>query len=159
MIRKIDSSEIDECVSVIRKSFASVAKEFGITETNCPNHTSFMKAEKLQMQYDSGRLMFAYMDKKKIVGYFSLASNGDGNYELDNLAVLPEYRHKGYGEEMIAFAINKARELGSSKISIGIIEENTKLKNWYRDLGFIHIGTKIFEYFPFTVGFMEIEIK
>lgn len=158
MIRKIDASEIAECVSVIRKSFATVAKEFGITETNCPSHTSFIKAEKLQMQYDNGQLMFACTDNLKIVGYFSLASKGDGNYELDNLSVLPEYRHKGYGKEMIIFAVKKARDLGGGKISIGIIEENTQLKNWYCNFGFKHTGTRKFEQLPFTVGFMEIEL-
>jgi len=43
-------------------------------------------------------------------------------------------------------------------MTIGIIEENEKLKKWYSDLGFVHIGTKKFEHLPFTVGFMEIDV-
>jgi hypothetical protein len=57
---------------------------------------------------------------------------------------------------MVAFAMDKVRELGSNKMTIGIIEENTNLKNWYSDLGFTHTGARKSKYFPFTVGFMEI---
>jgi len=159
MIRKISSSEIPECAAVIRDSFSTTARDFGITEANCPNHTSFIKTEKLQKQYDDGRPMFVYTDGNKIVGYFSLAPMESGDYELNNLAVLPEYRHMGYGREMVLFAIERARELGGNKISIGIIEENTVLKNWYSRLGFLHTGMKKFGYLPFTVGFMEYSIQ
>jgi hypothetical protein len=50
------------------------------------------------------------------------------------------------------------KELGGHKISIGIIEENTVLKRWYSNNGFIHLGTKTFDHLPFTVGFMEAVI-
>ncbi len=158
MIRRIELAEIDKCLLVIQESFATVAKEFGITKLNCPNHTSFMKAEKLQKQFSEGCHMFAYIDNQKIVGYFSLTPDGNSRYELNNLAVLPEYRHKGYGKEMITFAIDEVQKLGCNIITIGIIEENTRLKNWYKDLGFKHTGTKKFEHLPFTVGFMEISL-
>lgn len=48
--------------------------------------------------------------------------------------------------------------LAANKIKIGIVEENTILKEWYEKIGFVHTGTKKFEHLPFTVGFMEIEI-
>ena len=47
---------------------------------------------------------------------------------------------------------------GGNKISIGIIEENAKLKDWYLKLGFNHISTRKFKHLPFTVGFMEMEM-
>ena len=130
MIRQIERDEIKVCVEVIRKSFETIAQQFNLTKENCPGNASFMKAEKLYKQYDEGRLMFAYLDNCIIVGCFSLIKNDAGSFELNNLAVLVEYRHKGYGREMIIFAIDKVREMGSNKITIGLIEENTKLKNW-----------------------------
>lgn len=158
MIRQIEIAEINECASVIRDSFKTVALEFGINQENCPGHTSFISTEKLQKQYTSNRPMFVYVKDSKIVGYCSLSSNKDGSYELDNVAILPEYRHKNFGKEMIEFAKCKVKKMGSNKITIGIIEENVKLKEWYSDLGFIHTGTKKFEHLPFTVGYMEIDI-
>ena len=158
MIREIEKAEINECASVIRDSFKTVALEFGINNGNCPGHTSFISTEKLQDQYTSNRLMFVYVEDSKIIGYCSLKPNKDGSYELDNLAILLEYRHKGFGKEMAKFAMYKVRELGRDKMTIGIMEENGKFKKWYSDLGFVHIGTKKFQQLPFTVGVMEINV-
>lgn len=155
VIRQIERNDIETCIQVIRKSFETVAQEFNITIENCPSHTSFIQAEKLYKQYDEGRFMFIYLENDIIIGYFSLCKNVDGSFELDNLAVLPEYRHQGYGKEMIEFALNKVKEMGSSKITIGIIGENTKLRHWYIALGFTHTCTRKYEYLPFTVEFME----
>ena len=44
-------------------------------------------------------------------------------------------------------------------VNIGIVEENTVLKNWYAAYGFIHIGTKKFEHLPFTSGYMKMEVS
>jgi ribosomal protein S18 acetylase RimI-like enzyme len=78
-----------------------------------------------------------------------------GVYELNHLAVLPEWRHYGYGRRLLDFCKAKVRELSGEKISIGIVEENTRLKDWYASNGFIHRGIKKFEHQPFTAGFME----
>jgi len=78
---------------------------------------------------------------------------------LNNLAVLPEYRHLGIGKAMVNCAVKMVKSYGGNKISIGIIEENTKLKNWYLKLGFTHISTRKFKHLPFTVGFMEKELN
>ncbi|WP_298836659.1 GNAT family N-acetyltransferase [Clostridium sp.] len=156
IIRQIDRDEIKLCVQVIRKSFETVAQEFNLTKENCIGNASFMEIEQLYKQYDAGRLMFAYLDNGIIVGYFSLSKNNGGSFELKNLAVLVKYRHKGYGREMIAFAMDKVREMGSNKMTIGLIEESTKLRNWYSSLGFIHTGTRKYKHLPFTVGFMKM---
>ncbi|MBU3161450.1 GNAT family N-acetyltransferase [Clostridium frigoris] len=158
MIRQIERDEINVCVQVIKKSFGTVAQEFSLTNENCQGNASFIKTEKLYRQYDGGRSMFAYLNNGIIVGYFSLSKNDNGSFELNNLAVLVEYRHKGYGREMIVFAMNKVREMGSNKMTIGLIEESTKLRNWYSSLGFIHTGTRKYKHLPFTVGFMKIEL-
>lgn len=42
-------------------------------------------------------------------------------------------------------------------MNIGILEENTILRKWYED-NFIHIGTKKFDFFPFTCGYMERDL-
>ncbi len=47
--------------------------------------------------------------------------------------------------------------MGCKKMNIGIVEENTILRKWYEDNGFIHIGTKKFV-FLFTCGYMERDL-
>ena len=78
-----------------------------------------------------------------------------GTYEMNDVSILPEYRHYGYGKKLLNFCKARVRELGGNKITIGIVEENTVLKEWYAANGFVHTGTKKFEHLPFTVGFME----
>ncbi len=102
--------------------------------------------------------MFLYRHNGEYVGYFSLVNNGE-SVELNNLSVLPEYRHLGIGKEMIEYAKEYAtKNTSAKKITIGIIEDNIILKKWYSSLGFIHTGTKKFDSLPFTVGFMELTI-
>ena len=143
---------------VIRQSFATVARDFNLTKENCPGHTSFITNERLSDKIKNGYYPFGYFTNGKLVGFASLTDMGNGVYEMNNVSILPEYRHFGYGQALLDFCKEKARELGGHKITIGIIEEATTLKNWYAANGFIHTGTKKFEHLPFTVGYMEREI-
>jgi ribosomal protein S18 acetylase RimI-like enzyme len=102
--------------------------------------------------------MFGYFSDGKIVGYVSLIKNSDISFEMNNLSILPKFRHKGYGKELLDICTSKVKELSGNKITIGIIEENTKLKEWYTAYGFIHTGTRTFGHLPFTVGFMELNV-
>ena len=131
MIRQITQYEIDECISVIKKSFIDVAESFNITKENAPNYVLFSTDfEKLKTQFDSGRLMFAAFEDNQIVGYYSL-NIFDKECEINNLCVIPDYRHKGIGKTLLNHAIIKARELEINKINISIVEENVKLKSCY----------------------------
>ena len=68
------------------------------------------------------------------------------------------YSHKGYGKQLLDFPKLKARDLGCTKIRIDIIEENTILKNWYLQNGFVHLLTKQFDHLPFYEGYMEVQL-
>jgi ribosomal protein S18 acetylase RimI-like enzyme len=78
---------------------------------------------------------------------------------MEKLAVLPEYRHKGYGKRIMDFVSGFVKEQGGSKISIGIINENTILKNWYLEYGFKETETRVFSHLPFTVCLMGKEVS
>ncbi len=159
MIIQVENKEqLNICLEIIRNSFITVADEFGLTENNCPSHTAFMTIDKLQKQFDDGRPIFLFYQGDTPVGCFSLAKCSDEEWELNNLAVLPDYRHLGIGKAMVDYATATVKNYGGNKISIGIIEENTKLKNWYLKLDFNHISTRKFEHLPFTVGFMELNL-
>ena len=159
MIKQVENKEqLNICIDIIRNSFATVAEEFSLTENNCPSHMAFMTIDKLEKQFDDNRSMFLFYQEDIPVGYFSLTKCNDDEWELNNLAVLPEFRHSGIGKALIDYAVARVKNYNGNKISIGIIEENTKLKEWYLKLGFKHISTRKFEHLPFTVGFMELEV-
>ncbi len=93
-----------------------------------------------------------------MAGFVQLSQKDGGVFELGKLAVLPDYRHLGFGVRLLEHACGIVRSMGGGLITIGIIEENTVLKNWYAAHGFVHTGTKLFPHLPFTVGFMELTI-
>ena len=158
LIKQITRSDLDLSAEIIRASFSTVARDFRFTKENAPTHTSFITTEKLHDHFESGWLMFGYYDDNQHIGYVSLSNEGDNVFELHNLAILPEYRHHGYGKQLVDFCKAKVKELGGKKITISIIEEHTVLRNWYERNGFTHIGTKVFAHLPFTAGYMEWKV-
>ena len=154
-IVKVNKSNLPECLEVIHRSFATVADEFGLTVENCPRHTSFIPLSYLETQMKWGRLMFGLYTDERIIGYMSLSKEDDEAYELHNLAILPEFRHSGFGKQLLDHAKETVKSLGGSKIKIGIIEESTVLKDWYIANGFEHTGSKKFDNLPFTSGYLE----
>lgn len=157
-ICNVNADDLSLCLDIIRRSFATVAEEFGLTKENCPGHTAFMKPEKLREKFDAGDRMYLCDAKNGSVGFFSLKQTGPSVWELDHLSVLPEYRLQGIGEAMLRFAFQTVKENGGEVIRIGIIEENTRLKRWYERFGFVSTGTKRFAHLPFTVGFLELRL-
>lgn len=154
-IVKVNKSDLPECLEVIHRSFATVADEFGLTRENCPRHTSFIPLSYLETQMKWGWLIFGLYSDERIIGYMSLSKEDDEAYELHNLAILPEFRHSGFGKQLLDYAKETVKCLGGSKIKIGIIEESTVLKDWYIANGFEHTGTKKFDHLPFTSGYLE----
>lgn len=158
-IHPIKPDELNTALHIIRTSFATVAEEFQLTRENCPGHTAFITFEKLQMKYNIGNRMYLYYLGSVPVGCFSLKQLGYETWELDHLAVLPEYRHCGIGKELLEFAEKTIQVQNGKLLKIGIMEENVKLKQWYMRNGFLSTGTKRFAHLPFTVGFMEKRIN
>ncbi len=160
MIRPINHNEINECVNVIKDSFLSVAQQFGFTVENAPRFTAFATTEqRLSWQLNNEkRPMFVFVLNGNIVGYYSLLLQENNECELNNLCVLPEFRHEGIGGKLLLHSFETAKGLGCSKMNIGIVEENKVLRKWYETFGFVHIRTQKFDFFPFTCGYMERDL-
>ena len=158
MIVRVEKSDLEKCLDVIRASFATVAEDFGFTEENCPGHSSFMKLDRLERDFGFGNPMYAYVADGRYVGFVSVRPMED-SCEMKLLSVLPGCRHAGIGRELVEHAKRVTLEdFGKRKMTIGIIEEGAVLKAWYESLGFVHTGTQRFEHLPFTVGFMEMPL-
>lgn len=53
--------------------------------------------------------------------------------ELNNISVLPEYRHQEIGAKLLLHLFEMAKALGCTKMNIGIVEENKRLRKWYEN--------------------------
>ena len=157
MIREVRREDIPACVDMIRRSFMTVADAFDFTEENAPRFTAFaISTDRLYWHFDKEKRPMLITEADGMpCGYYSLLNQGNGECELNNLAVLPEYRHIGLGKQLLEHSFVIARQMGCHSMNIGIVEENTVLRKWYEQNGFCHIGTKKFDFFPFTCGYMQ----
>jgi len=160
MIREVRRKDIPACVNLIKQSFMTVADEFGFTEENAPRFTAFATSEERLLWHLDGehRPMYVYEENGVLCGYYSLLIQENNECELNNLAVLPEYRHKGIGKQLLEHSYSIARDNGCKLMNIGIVEENKKLRKWYEDNGAVHVGTRKYDFFPFTCGYMKKEV-
>jgi ribosomal protein S18 acetylase RimI-like enzyme len=154
-IREIkNTSDLENSVAVIRGSFETVAVEFGLNELNCPTHPSLMTIDKL-LELEKKANLFGLFLADVQAGFVAIERADETLYYMDKLAVLPEYRHKGYGKKLVEFVFDYVKNSHGGKVALGMIDESAVLKNWYQKLGFQETGTKNFEHLPFTVCFME----
>ena len=157
VIRPITDSDIEDCVELIRRSFMTVANEFGLTMQNAPRFTAFATdTSRLKTQHGEGRPMFVFEDDKGTpIGYYSLCHKDTDTVELNQLCIDPAHRHRKLGEKMLLHAIREGMVRGYRHMTIGIVEENQRLRTWYEKYGFVHTGTQKFDFFPFTCGYMN----
>jgi ribosomal protein S18 acetylase RimI-like enzyme len=154
VIRRV-SGDLEECAGVIRKAFITVADEFHLTKENAPTNPAFLGADSLEKMRSKGAVMFGAYENETCIGFVAAQKANEDTFYMERLAVLPEYRHGGIGRKLMDTVFEYVKENGGKKVSIGIINENTRLKNWYIQYGFIETGRKHFEHLPFEVCFME----
>ena len=78
-----------ECVKIIKKSFMTVADEFGFTMDNAPRFTAFAITEDRlywQMENES-RLMYVYELEGIMCGYYPLLMQDNNECELNNVSI------------------------------------------------------------------------
>ena len=139
MIREMRREEIPECVRVIRQSHRTVADQFGFTPENAPRYVAFATDERRlfwHMEYEH-RLMFVDEEDGVIRGYYSLLLKPDGECELGNLSVLPEYRHRGIGTLVVRECEQWAAEMGFDR---AVVESRDNKIDFYRQMGYVVSG-------------------
>lgn len=156
MIREITGGkDLRDSISVIRASFQTVAEEFDITEENCPTNPAFIRLEHLELLLEKGVRLFGLFAGGKQVGFMVIDREEEAVYCVRRLAVLPERRHGGLGRKLMEYAYDYARTGKGRKVTVRIMDNNLRLKEWYKALGFVETDTKQFEKLPFAVSYME----
>jgi ribosomal protein S18 acetylase RimI-like enzyme len=153
-----DFTELTRSVQVLRDSFMTVASEFKLTRENCPTNAAFTTFEQLKHLMERGTEFFGWYNTNKLIGFVAIEYAGEQVYYMEKLAVLPEYRHRGYGGGLADFVYSYVKEKKGETISIGIIDGNRLLKEWYKKQGYVEKGIKEYNNLPFTVCFMERDV-
>jgi len=161
-IREIKTpAHIEDCASLLRRAFATVAEEFGLTEANAPTNAAFTTADNLRRHLEDGMALFGMYRARELLGSVAIkrSRSTDGVFYVERLAVAPESRHKGYGGELLGFAMERIREQGGTTVSVGLIDDNERLKAWYRSKGFVQHDRRRVAHLPFKVCYMSRELE
>lgn len=76
-----------------------------------------------------------------------------GEYYLDSIGVLPEFRGQGVGRALIAAFCDKAFAEGHERIGLIVDQDNPKAESLYTSLGFERVGT--FDFFGHMMWHMQ----
>jgi N-acetylglutamate synthase-like GNAT family acetyltransferase len=157
-IREANSADMSLLSRLVRQSYRDVADRFELTPANCPKHPSNCTDEWIENDFGRGISYFILEHSDVPAGCIAIEKAEADLCYLERLAVLPHERKNGLGSQLVEHAFHTAREVGSKKISIGIIAAQTELKQWYRKFGFVEGETKEFIHLPFRVTFMTCEL-
>ncbi len=116
--------------------------------SNIWNMKSQPLADKWLEEIKSGnRIVYIYKINGEFIGEGALVfDTDDSDYTITNhrvyisrMIVKKEYRNQGIGSEILAFLIEKAKEMGFSEITIGVDKDNVNALHLYRKHGFTEV--------------------
>ena len=153
-IRRCTREDMDVLVETIRGAFKDVAERFGLTEENCPRHPSNCRLDWIEKDMDRGVTYYVLENEGRVAGSVALELVRPGLCNLERLAVPPGQRKRGFGKALVSHVLSEAERHGCRDVRIGVIADQSELKDWYRGLGFVETETRDFAHLPFRVSFM-----
>jgi diamine N-acetyltransferase len=152
--------ELCICVALLRAAFGTVAKEFGLTEASAPTNAAFATFENLRTHVQKGLILFGMFSDTSLIGCIAIKeSKGDKTvFYIERLAVAPQNRHNGYGDQLLRFAFEQICAHGGTTASVGLMDNNDRLKEWYKSKGFVQHDCRRIEHLPFKVCFMSKDL-
>jgi GNAT superfamily N-acetyltransferase len=153
-IRACTRQDVDILVEMIRGSFQDVADRFGLNAENCPRHPSNCRADWIEKDMARGVKYYVLEYEGHVAGSVALEWVRPGLCNLERLAVLPAWRRRGFGTALVEHVLAEAGDLGCSTVRIGVIADQTELKEWYGGFGFVETETRDFAHLPFRVAFL-----
>jgi ribosomal protein S18 acetylase RimI-like enzyme len=157
-IIKAGLGDVPVLAGLIRDAYRDVAQRFNLTPENCPKHPSNCTPKWIRKDFARSVSYFILEHNQEPVGCAALEKPTSDLGYLERLAVLPAQRRRGFGQMLVDYVFEQARNSGLKKISIGIIAEQTDLLWWYRKIGFVEGDTREFEHLPFLVTFMMYQL-
>ena len=129
MIIKVTDNNIEQAAFIHSLTWKASHKDF-CSEEFVAKHSVERQKEYIQSKLKTGS-NFYLLVKNEPVGIVSI----NGNL-IEDLYVLPEHQNKGYGTELLLFAIKNC----NGTPTLWILENNVRAKNLYVKNGFKETG-------------------
>ena len=143
MIRRIGADE-----STLVREIAEITWPVAFGEILSREQLAYMMKmiyaeEVLKGQINSGHEFYVYSEGEKVLGFMGVetAYKGKKQLKIHKLYILPNQQGKGIGQQFIAFAEKRARELGDETLTLNVNRLNKAL-HFYENLGFKNIRSE-----------------
>lgn len=121
--------------SVIARSYRATLDCPELNDLRSP--AEVIAGYKVQGEFDSCNWLLVSADGRD-VGCLILAKYPPGeNMELVYMGIVPEARGRGYGEQIVRFAVERARESAAERLVLAVDERNQPAMEMYRRVGFV----------------------
>lgn len=121
MIRRADIKDIDAIYNVEQSCF-----------------TSPWSRDMLLQSLQSGCVMLVCEEAGVVMGYAGIYPGGD----ITNIAVLPDFRRKGYGKMLVTALIDNAKHMCADGIFLEVRVSNKAAISLYEKCGFKQIAVR-----------------
>lgn len=90
----------------------------------------------MRMTYPNAQEWMIYLQREDYVEIGRLISDfTDNDWRIVDIAILPEYRNQGWGQQVMRSVMNQASLTGGT-VSLGVMHFNEAAKRLYQHLGF-----------------------
>lgn len=133
LLREIEDTEVDK----LEPCLASLARHHNIVSENFkgyyPKKPFSNTIETFRTALENGSSHIAVIENNgNIIGFCKADVSG----KLDYLIVLPEFRHKGYGRQLMDWAMNLFHQNSCNDIEVKVVDGNNSAIHLYEEYGF-----------------------
>lgn len=144
MIVRVNEENLTSAAKIHAESWQDSHSAF-CSEAFIKQHTAAHQKVYLEKEMRDGKQLYMLI-KEFPVGIVSIKGN-----LIENLYVLPAEQHKGYGTELLLFAVKKCNE----KPCLWVLDNNEKAQSLYRKYGFHMTGKR----HPLSDQLSELEME
>lgn len=158
MIRLAGNEDAEAVASLVREAFTEQARRFGLDRNTCPSHPSMTDEAAVRRSLERGTRFLVLERDGTLCGCVGVRQPREGTCAIEKLAVRPECQGQGLGTILVGEAERVARADGAHRLTASTIDDNTALKAWYAQRGFVRVELAQYDHLPFTVAVLCREL-
>lgn len=140
-IRRLSIANAEALAEISAVTFHDTFAEFNTPEDMEAYRAEFFTIEPVRKELlDEGNEFYGAFLREQLIGYLKLILHSEGTFEIARLYVRKEYLSHKVGARLMAFSVGRARELGHSKLLLGVWEKNERAIAFYQRWGFRKTG-------------------
>ena len=125
LIRRMTLEDVEAVTKIEQECFSLPWSEKSFEDSISREDTIFLVCE----------------DASVVTGYMGMYVSFD-EASVTNVAVSPAFRKKGYGEQLVAVAKEKAKDAGAESIFLEVRVSNVPAISLYKKMGFEELGIR-----------------